>query len=271
MTLTHARSVGIEVDEKIAAQQAAASGAFAETWRPSMERLTGMPGGADAVSYILMGLGESRYPANPATDAMASFLLAAQTLEGRWRIQARRPPMEASDVTVTATSIRALQLYAPASARERVAVAIQSAVLWLRQARPGSTEDRVFQLLAFGWVNEPKELIDSAVDRLLAEQRPDGGWSQLPTIASDAYATGSALAALQHAGGLTASHPAVRRGVQFLVETQKPDGSWQVRTRSVPVQPYIESGFPHGNDQWISIAASNWAVQAIVLALRPNR
>ena len=34
---------------------------------------------------------------------------------------------------------------------------------------------------------------------------PDGGWGQLPTMASDAYATGQALYAL-HAGGLTTTY-----------------------------------------------------------------
>jgi hypothetical protein len=29
---------------------------------------------------------------------------------------------------------------------------------------------------------------------------------------------------------------------------------------------YFESGFPHGPDQWISIAASNWASMALALA-----
>jgi hypothetical protein len=39
-----------------------------------------------------------------------------------------------------------------------------------------------------------------------------------------------------------------------------------VTSRSTPVQPYFESGFPHGKDQFISIAASNWATMALILA-----
>src|SRR5215813_1842677 len=47
--------------------------------------------------------------------------------------------------------------------------------------------------------------------------------------------------------------------------TQLEDGSWYVRTRASPIQPYFESGFPHGRDQWISAAATNWATMALAL------
>ena len=43
---------------------------------------------------------------------------------------------------------------------------------------------------------------------LIAEQRSDGGWSQLPTMTSDAYATGQALYALAESGALRATVPA---------------------------------------------------------------
>lgn len=271
MTVGTVRAAGLKVDEAVAAQQAKASQATAEGLRESMERLFGMPGGADAVSYILLGLGAAEVPASPATDAMASFLLASQTIDGRWRIQARRPPMEASDFTVTATSIRALQLYAPESHRAPADGAIQSALLWLRRAQPASTEDRVFQLLAFGWVNQSDVFIEEAAQRLIGEQRPDGGWSQMRFMQSDAYATGSVLVSLQLAARLPSSHRSIQRGLRFLSDAQLEDGSWQVRTRSTPIQPYIESGFPHGNDQWISIAASNWATQAFALALQARK
>jgi hypothetical protein len=48
--------------------------------------------------------------------------------------------------------------------------------------------------------------------------------------------------------------------------TQRPDGSWYVKSRSKPFQPYFESGFPYKNDQFISMAASSWAVAAHALA-----
>jgi hypothetical protein len=61
------------------------------------------------------------------------------------------------------------------------------------------------------------------------------------------------------------SDPALKRGIHFLLKTQLEDGSWYVKSRSVPLQPYFEGGFPHGNDQWISAAATNWAAMALAL------
>jgi hypothetical protein len=56
--------------------------------------------------------------------------------------------------------------------------------------------------------------------------------------------------------------------VAFLLRTQLEDGSWFVRSRAIPVQPYFDSGFPHGRDQFISAAATNWATMALMLAAR---
>ena len=60
--------------------------------------------------------------------------------------------------------------------------------------------------------------------------------------------------------------PVYQKGVRFLLGTQLEDGSWYVRTRAVPVQPYFDSEFPHGRDQFISAAATNWATMALALA-----
>jgi hypothetical protein len=103
----------------------------------------------------------------------------------------------------------------------------------------------------------------------LKSQRADGGWSQLDKMDSDAYATGSVLTTLHQAGGVPVHEPAYKRGVRFLLDSQKPDGSWHIRSRSKPFQLYFESGFPHGKDQWISIAGSSWATMALVLACEP--
>ena len=81
---------------------------------------------------------------------------------------------------------------------------------------------------------------------------------------SDAYATATALVALHQAGGLAITHPAYVRGVEYLLRTQRADGSWHVESRSKPFQKYYESGFPHGNDQFLSAATTGWAVAALL-------
>ena len=102
---------------------------------------------------------------------------------------------------------------------------------------------------------------------LRQEQRKDGGWAQLPTLESDAYATGEALFALAQFVKDPLGDPAWRRGLRFLLETQEEDGTWHVARRTFPFQPSMKSGFPHQRDSWISAAATSWAVLALTKAL----
>ena len=105
----------------------------------------------------------------------------------------------------------------------------------------------------------------------MREQRADGGWGQLAGLDSDAYATGQSLYALMEGGKVSASDPALRRGIDFLLRTQFADGTWHVRTRAHPFQPPMDSGFPHGRDGWISAAGTSWAVMALATSLDPSQ
>ncbi len=77
--------------------------------------------------------------------------------------------------------------------------------------------------------------IRKAVAWLLSRQNPDGGWGEScytyndPRTAgmgkSTASQTAWALLALLHAG--EAAHPAVTRGIRFLLETRRPHGLWE--------------------------------------------
>lgn len=122
------------------------------------------------------------------------------------------------------------------------------------------------RLLGLVWSKAEKQDIERAAAELLAAQRPDGGWAQLDSIESDAYATGQAMVALYESGVLTPEGKAYQRGMVYLLRTQLADGSWLVRTRSSPFQPLKESGFPHGRDQWISAAGTSWAAMALSLS-----
>ena len=113
--------------------------------------------------------------------------------------------------------------------------------------------------------------VREAADALIDLQREDGGWGQIEGRPGDAYATGSALYALNTAGNVPVDAPAYRRGLAFLIATQRDDGTWHVASRSKPFQPYFESGFPYGKDQFISMAGSAWAAAALALACPPAR
>jgi glycogen debranching enzyme len=141
---------------------------------------------------------------------------------------------------------------------------VERAGAWLGGA--ASTEDHALRLLGLSWAGASKDLIQKSAAALVAAQRLDGGWSQLPSLASDAYATGEALVALAESGAMSTSDAAYKRGVQYLLGTQFADGSWFVKSRAIPLQPHFESGFPFGRDQFISAAGTNWAARALALA-----
>ena len=206
------------------------------------------------------------YPPDVTTDIWARFLKSGQETDGRWRVRALRPPLEASDLQVTAAALRALQIYAPRTKRDDYQRSIELAARWIETAQPMSTEDSVFQILGLQWAAAKKKAVRKSAEVLLTQQRADGGWGQLPTLASDAYATGQALVALGESGLIGPQSPAYRKGIEFLLRNQFADGSWYVQTRTLPVQLYFDSEFPHGADQFISTAATNWAVMALAPA-----
>ncbi len=269
VTVAAARQMGVAVNEEIARGQVKKIAAFLETWRERTLQGAGIPGEVGPVSAILGGLAAEHHPADAATDAMSRYVAAQQWPDGRWRTFGHRPPLEVSDIPITARSLRALQVYAPKAQRAKYTLAIRRAADWLARAQPQTTDEYAFQLLGLGWtgMKPSNETIKKAVRELLAAQRPDGGWGQLAALASDAYATGEALVALRQAGGIAATDAAYRRGIEFLLKTQLGDGSWYVRSRAVPLQPFFEADFPHGHDQWISAAATNWGALALALTL----
>jgi squalene cyclase len=228
----------------------------------------GIPGDADTIGYILFGLAAQGFPSNADTDAMTRFMLGTQAADGHWRILAHRPPIESSDLEVTAVTVRTLQVYAPKAEPEPSRRAIAKAAAWIATAKPHSLEDHAFQVLGLKWTSAPPAAIGRATTALVAMQREDGGWAQLPTLPSDAYATGQALFALREGGLGKPGDKVFERALEFLRKSQAADGSWHVASRALPIQPFFESGFPYGRDQFISAAATGWATAALASAVR---
>jgi hypothetical protein len=269
MTVAVAREHGLPVDEQIAQQQLKRTASILDSTRDTFLQGFGIP---SAASNILVGMAAEHHPPDLATDAVAYYLKNLQLPDGRWRefwID-HRPPIQSSDITLTGAAIRALRAYAPKTRRAEYEKAVDRAATWLMKAQPSMTDERALQLLGLTWagVKPGHDVIGKRARELLAEQRSDGGWAQLPSLTSDAYATGQALVALKEAGALRVGDAAYTRGVQFLLNTQLEDGSWYVKSRAIAFQPYFESDFPHGADQWISVAATNWAAMALAPAAR---
>jgi N-acyl-D-amino-acid deacylase len=266
MMVAQARSVGFRVNEAIASSQLTRIAAFLKENSERALENEGIPGAIDTVSYILLGMAAEKYPADTITYVWVRYARNTQAPDGRFKCIAVRPPLEVSDFQVTAATIRSLLLYAPRSHETEYGTAVKRAIRWLETAEPRSTEDRVFRILGLKWGGGDRSIIRKTALELLKQQRTEGGWGQIPALATDAYATGQALVALRESGLVTAQDTLYQRGVQYLINSQMEDGSWLVRTRSPSFQPYFDSDFPHGYDQFISAAASNWAVMALLPA-----
>jgi hypothetical protein len=258
-----ARAKGVRTNAEDAnARRNALTAAFAATGPMLLERFDGPT--VDILLYTLAGLA---HPPDRTTDAMVANIVAQQSRNGGW-IQGggARPPIEDGDVFRTALAVRAMTQYGPPGRAPEMRARISRAVEWLQAQAPRTSEERNFRLMGLRWGGRAPGALDRAARAVLGAQRPDGGWAQRAELASDPYATGQTLFALQEIGQPTTSE-AYRRGVQYLLSTQRADGSWYVRSRAPKFQPYFEGGFPYGHDQWISAMATGWASGALAASL----
>jgi N-acyl-D-amino-acid deacylase len=271
LAVATARDHGLPADEAVLAEQAEFShGSFESRARRMLEG-EGVGGTSMTVGYGLWMLDIARARPDDTTAAMVTFLLKHQKPDGSWERFTSRPPLEDSNLTCTVLAARFLPRYAAAEQRAAADAAVSRARAWLLAATPGEAqEDRNAWLGGLQLLGAPPGLLASARSRVLAAQREDGGWAQLPGMESDAYATGQTLFVLGQAG-LAPSAPVYRRGLAFLLAAQREDGSWLVESRSKPIQTFFDNGDPHGKDQFISIAATSWATTALALALPPGR
>jgi hypothetical protein len=264
-----ARQHGFAIPDEVVKKQLAHIVAFLDANRAGFLQGQGTGGQVDTAGYALFALERGGHQSDATTAAVVEYLLQRNKDLDHWRQSGTRPPSEASPFSTNYFGLRALQTGSTPAQKERIAKRVETIRGWVLKTRAADTEDRVFRLWSLSLLHVDSKDIKSAVKELLESQRLDGGWSQLPNLNSDAYATGSVLVALHQAGGFAFSEKAYRRGLGFLVRSQREDGSWFVHSRSDPFQPYYESGFPHGKDQFISMAASAWATSALALACPP--
>lgn len=272
MAIAAARRSGIAVNDQMASQVLNTNLAV---FSPHKDALlvanSGLPAPPTVSSYALVSMAAEKFGADRLTEALVCDLATRQHKNGRWHAEGDRPPLSGTDMVSTALTMRALQVYGPPGRRPEFADRIARAREWLVAANAVTLDEKAFRLLGLNWADADRGIIKQAVQTLAAEQRADGGWADLSTLDSDAYATGLALVALRQGGNFQTADPVYQRGVRYLVRTQLEDGSWHVKSRALGFQPYFESGYPHGPDQWISSAGAGWATMALAFALEPQQ
>lgn len=256
------RDAGYEIDEPL----------FADALKFSLKSFSGrtkslregknIGGRALTVGYGLWTLDVGAHPHDDTSEAMVAYLLKTQSSDGSWKAPSNRPPMSGSTPMCTVLSAYYADKFAGESQREEVDKAIEKSRTYLLEAEAKSQDDRNARLWGLSLLGADEAEVAAARKAVLASQREDGGWAQLDDMQSDAYATGQALYVLRETG-LPTSDKAFRRGVKFLLDTQQADGSWLVETRAKPVQVFFDNGDPGGKSQFITIAATGWAVAAL--------
>ncbi|HEY2349410.1 MAG TPA: prenyltransferase/squalene oxidase repeat-containing protein [Puia sp.] len=218
--------------------------------------------------YTLLGLYAENTPPDVYTDISVDYTISQARSDGSFLAESGRVPLQTGDIHCTAFSIRSIQLYASPAKKARVDSLVARTRHWLETRRPDQQQELVFQLLGMQWCGSSPELKTQVARKLYSMQNADGGWSQLQTMKSDAYATGQTLYALYESGMSNPDDMIYQRGIDYLLKSQDQTGAWLVKTRSYGIQPFFSSDFPpYDENQFISAAATNWADLALMEAL----
>jgi hypothetical protein len=112
MSVGMARERGFSVYEEISQQQVrAVLGMFRPMRESLLDGTSKFPNPPISMSYALIGLAAEGYAGDETTQAMAHMISTRQLPDGSFRILGARPPIESSNITATALSLRAIQLY----------------------------------------------------------------------------------------------------------------------------------------------------------------
>lgn len=261
-----ARKHGFKINEELLHEQARFTHESFEERTSSLRRGKGIGGQSMTVAFGLWALDLAEWQPSETTEAMADFLIKTQEDNGRFFTNKSRPPLEDSPATSATLATYYLKKFASDNDQPEAEASVEKGRRWLFDYQPERQEDENSLLWGMHLLGAGDEMTSKARQRVLQSQRADGGWGQLPDMPSDPYATGQALWTLQETG-LPTTDPCYQRGVTYLLNTQREDGSWLVKTRSKPIQRHFESGFPHGKDQFISICGTSWAVAALASTL----
>ncbi len=264
--LAEARGRGFDIEDEIFETQLNHTAAHLKRGLKGYLKGKGQGGRVMSAGYALWTLEAGEREPDETTAAVVHYLLEFQKDDRRWHQASSRPPSAGSDFANTYLALRALREFATEDQQKAADERSESVGEWLLTTEAIDTEDRVFRFRALPYVDAGKEELDAARNGLVSLQQTDGGWSQKPDMKSDAYATGSVLVALLRDGSKS-TDSVIKRGVDYLLDSQLDDGSWHVATRAKPFQPYFETGFPHEKDQFISTSATGWAAIALALTL----
>jgi squalene-hopene/tetraprenyl-beta-curcumene cyclase len=191
---------------------------------------------------------------------IAGHLVRHQEADGSWAWSSapaknRPPPHFESDEVATLLARISMATHVPADAKEKTEAISgrKKSADWLAKAKPTqTTQSLALRLFHDRRAGVSEKVLQKTLDQLLARQNKDGGWGQDKELPSDAYGTGQALYFLS-LSDIKNDHPAIQRGVAYLIANQKEDGSWPTKPRAHPGEKPASNVIP------VNYFGSAWA------------
>ncbi len=193
----------------------------------------------------------------PIFERFKDMLLDGQRADGLWgangQLPSQKRPLDETVSVSTMWALLALDDFAREPGEhpriEQSRAKAESALATSQESGLSTEWSALTMMRAHRQDNAPSVKLEEATNDLLSRQNSDGGWAWIMGDPSDALATGLALYGLMEVGQPT-DHPAVPRAQQYLVSTQRPNGSWLVKstkaknkTEAIPTSIYLGSAW----------------------------
>lgn len=208
------------------------------------QRLAWVQFGAALAEQLSSSEADADPKAVAALQTVAHALSDMQASDGSWNIQ--DGGLIGSPVTWgrTLTTVMAQRILRTAEPT-RYAAYIARADEWLRSSSPTTVLDCAAVLMALNVADDSRdaELRAQCLDVILKAQSADGGWGPYVISAPEPFDTAVVLLALTsgRSDAAHAEHAAiVAAGRSYLLQSQRPDGSWPETTRPPGADSYAQ-------------------------------
>ena len=211
-------------NQSVMTAQAAGKGSHTPAAQPIMATLFA----AMSFAYLDLMADTKR---DPTLLKFADWLTAKQQPTGEVIPDLDEAPIcQGSFMTTANAALAFMQAFAE-SGDSRYQTAGVKAIDFIAAAKPVTTQDEVFSILALSHFGNPQQqaLVNGLIAHLKAEQGTTGGWNESrESPGPNAFATGQVLYAFKESGVDTRSAEFVR-GVKYLLYTQEDTGAWPVQ------------------------------------------
>lgn len=188
-------------------------------------------GNKEGVAQIILTLNRSKIndQARITTrNKLVALLREGQNPDGSWKPGGQLPFQKRSKSETASVSTMWLTLTLLSEVtNDKNTHAIKRAMKYIEKSHPGRSTEWYLLKLLLAVQSQDKNARDQFTNQLRNQQNADGGWGWIVGEKSDALGTGMALYALLRAGQ-EKQGSSIKRAQQFLISTQRKDGSWPV-------------------------------------------